>query len=140
MAYGLPALGEYQDGTVPSESMFQKFVDSTAHLASLTKGNDTLDTLSASKELQDPDYDSGWFAISTSTTYDKAHSLGVRPRQVFVWFSSSASPADGDYIEIVRNPSYGNIQLNTTNVRVVTGSQFSLAGATAGFFRILAWI
>lgn len=105
-----------------------------------------------------PNYDSGWFAVTTSTTYTKAHGLGVTPRQIELYHAAVASPGASD--ELVRvchvnsNGSafiYTNDPLgaNATNIFAQTGvAGGGGAGGTVeskrrrsdtGFYRMLAW-
>lgn len=154
MSYGLPSSGEYAAGTSPSQSLFEKIVDSISFLAGLTKGDTTLSTLSASTELQDPDYDSGWFAVSASTLYTKPHgltlnSVAARPRQVVVWFSTSASPADSVDVQDVSNSPISThwLWVSDTNIKVRTNTAVGYpdptnigTNPTSGYYRILAWV
>jgi len=66
-------------------------------------------------------YDSGWFAVSTGTTYTKAHGLGYEPFMVQLWLSDSPFGTD-----LVLPPPHGRqflygmcvVDLDSTNIRV----------------------
>lgn len=100
-------------------------------------------------------YDSGWFAVTGSTTYTKAHGLGITPRRIELYHSAVASPGAGD--ELVRvthvlndtNFAYSQdcVGADATNVYAQSGAS-AATGETVysvrrqsdtGYWRILAW-
>lgn len=86
--YQLRARQFYADvatGTAPL------LVASTTKVANLNA--DQVDGLSLAK------YDSGWFAVSTNTTYSKAHGLGAVPTFINVLYSDTAD-GSGDVVGV----------------------------------------
>lgn len=109
----------------------------------------------AALALPDANYDSGWFAVTTSTTYTKAHGLSGAPRHIEVYHAAVASPGAGDEIVRVTNVydldgtlPQGMLGTDGTNIYAETGSGSSPAAGTvystrrdsdSGYYRILAW-
>jgi len=50
-------------------------------------------------------YDSGWFAVTTNTTYTKAHGLGVEPFMAQLWISDT-SDGSGDVLPAPHGRQY----------------------------------
>lgn len=94
-------------------------------------------------------YDSGWFAVTSNTTYTKAHSLGGAPILVQVMFSTTASPgaADKRYVQygLFNGTDFENfIYHDETNVvlKIQNGPVIDHTDldANSGYARILAWL
>ena len=66
-------------------------------------------------------YDSGWFAVSTNSTYTKTHSLGTTKVLAKVWFSDSSSGASNVF-EQYYDMDYTNagIQLQELTTTAIT--------------------
>ena len=101
-----------------------------------------------------PNYNSGWFAVTKSTTYTKTHGLGVIPSIVVLQFSTTASPSDSDYISSLPlvgfvsgsfiNANHGaKTFFTTTEIRIKTLEYVGVDSAgfsvISGYYRILAW-
>ncbi|HWQ45263.1 MAG TPA: hypothetical protein VN376_00270, partial [Longilinea sp.] len=75
--------------------------------------------------LADPDYDSGWFAVTTGVTYTKAHGLPQQPLLVLIYHSTLANGSDewvwvgGVVTSTTFYPPYG---VDRTNIYVQTGT------------------
>lgn len=80
-------------------------------------------------------YDSGWFAVATSTTYTKTHSLGSTALQATLWFSDSATGASNVF-EVYLRPDQdigGQLyDLTTTDVKIYTDSSNVAQKITSG--------
>jgi len=112
----------------------------------------------------DPEYDSNWvFVASTGTTWSKdlvfSHGLGQRPRNVVVWFSTSATvPDNSSAVYVVNfnsahtgwnNPAEIRIDSSNITIRFISvGYQtvfttWNLNGSWTrrpnGYFRVFAW-
>lgn len=100
-------------------------------------------------------YDSGWFAVTGSTTYTKAHGLGITPRRIELYHSAVAAPGAGDEIvrvtHVLNDTNFAYTQdclgADGTNVYAQSGASAN-PGETVysvrrrsdtGFWRILAW-
>lgn len=99
-----------------------------------------------------PDYDSGYFAVTATTTFTKAHNFAKFPSRVIVEWSSAANGTgarvDQGYVLVsgVLNTAGCVTTVDTTNIVVYTGTYtfsgtgFGFTGnQTAGFYRIRAW-
>jgi hypothetical protein len=103
---------------------------------------------------QHPDFDSGWFAVGSSTTYTYAHLLGATPRRVELWHATSTTPAGGN--ELVRVTQIGQpataavtgdcVGADSTNVYATSTAATGAAtiystrrASNAGAWRIQAW-
>ncbi|MGD0707584.1 MAG: hypothetical protein ABSA51_03930 [Anaerolineaceae bacterium] len=96
-----------------------------------------------------PDYNSGWFAATTSTVYTKAHGLSQYPRLVIVEHSTSATGAselipilvnsDGSIIKGAWGYDATNIYFNSQG----SGTSGVLSNwrrqSGSGYVRIMAW-
>lgn len=94
-------------------------------------------------------YDSGWFAVSTSASYIKTHSLGTTKMVIAVFYSASS---DGSSPMLVRNwdaesgytYGYRIDTISTTNFTVKTAAlgvnliTFPNTSATSGYYRVIA--
>jgi hypothetical protein len=103
--------------------------------------------------LPGADYDSGWFAVTSGTTYTKAHGIGQMPRIVTLWWCASTSagantyPVMSAYSSAPTGGVYSLLYMNATNVVITTGSGTSGActlysttgNSSSGYYRILAW-
>jgi len=113
-------------------------------------------------DKMEPDYDSGWFAVSTRQHYplDLGFNLTDLPMSIQIYFSNNASPqlgADPIY-QIQAGQYYGSggsmgayveiedastIKIHTANNYVIHAWTNSLDGydarATTGFYRVLLW-
>jgi len=99
--------------------------------------------------LADPDYDSGWFAVSTSILYTKAHGMPQQPHLVLIYHSASAAGADewvwvGSVVSATTE--YSPYGVDRTNIYIQTGSNTSSGVlcsarrcATSGYYRVFAW-
>jgi hypothetical protein len=94
-----------------------------------TSGAPVADEQIANKKYVDDHvqkYDSGWFAVSASTTYTKAHGLGSFPTIVQHWYSDT-SDGTGDVVGLgtdngdALNYSSNIVDIDSTNVKVRTG-------------------
>lgn len=104
----------------------------------------------ASIGVPSPDWDSGWFAISHTSTYTKAHGLATIPRLIFIFVAASASPADGDYRVLVGSEHSSGADgveasFNDTNIKLFTATtnimqSDELGNLTSGGARIYAWV
>jgi hypothetical protein len=103
-------------------------------------------------EFPNPDYDSGWFAVTNATSYTKAHNIGANPRIVSLLYCSSTSGANVYPVTCVYNSSpiagtYIPFYINSTNIVIQTGAGTSgactlnatNAQSSSGYYRILAW-
>lgn len=97
------------------------------------------------------DYDSGWFAVTTNTTYTKNHGLGANPRLVSLWHSADAA-GTSEWVQITiagASASYERDILGTTSANIIisTGNTTNLStaastrrGSDGGYYRIFAWL
>jgi hypothetical protein len=105
--------------------------------------------LAPSAQLSTADYDSGWFAVAYGNTYTKAHGLGLTPRLVMLFWSSSSTGASENIpvytVTYASNPDacYG---FDSTNCYVTCGDSSSSgtirstrANSSSGYYRLLAW-
>jgi hypothetical protein len=63
-----------ESGTPPANSVLQYISSTWQHVQGVT-----------------PDYDSGWFTMNVNSSTSKTHSIGVIPRQVMCFVSSSST-------------------------------------------------
>jgi hypothetical protein len=100
-------------------------------------------------QLSDADYDSGWFAVTISATYTKAHGLGQTPRLVTLFWSASSSGAS-ENIPVTAvgysSNSYPVMGFDSTYLYVTTGDSASAgtirstrAISASGYYRFRAW-
>lgn len=100
--------------------------------------------------LPEPDYDSGWFAVTTATTYTKTHNFYALPSRVMLLHNSAADGSGNTYIvhvvETAAGPAKDTTKITTTDVVVRTGNGGSggtlwnmQATSTSGYWRVLAW-
>ncbi len=101
-------------------------------------------------------YDSGWFAVSLNTTYQKTHSLGTNKILITVWYNSSASDTNAQLINTqnerqnsdnndvaacgLRIDDTSNISLHTGNERVAYIMDFSTGEPSApasGYWKVI---
>ena len=101
-------------------------------------------------DVRQPAYDSGWFAVTYNTTYNKAHGLGQLPREVATYWSSVADESNtvGPALPFLNNvgpvsPCYWD----KVNIYCKTGESSSygvlnsMQGKSgSGYFRVLAWV
>ena len=97
-----------------------------------------------------PAYDSGWYAVAHNQTYVKAHGLGQLPREVAVYWSSTADESQtiGLAFAFLQDsgpcsPAYWD----KVNIYTKTGTNSSYgvqhcmqAKSGTGYYRILAWV
>ena len=95
-------------------------------------------------------YDSGWFAVTYNTEYQKTHGLAATPRLMLVLWASTANATEWHLVTAVVHSGTAlrgaALYPSPTAVRVRTGNDPS-AGAIAtpaassggGYYRILAW-
>jgi len=101
--------------------------------------------------IPEPDYDSGYFACTTGTTYAKAHGLLNHPRLVLLFHTTNTTGYDErELVTVVTNAAgveMSPVGITDTYVYVQTGA----AGAgtcvnairrqsATGYYRILAWL
>jgi hypothetical protein len=101
------------------------------------------------------EYDSGWFAVAYNNSYTKAHGLGGAPKFLAIYWCSTATPAAGDYIDLIYTVSQSTlttVSMDDTNL-YATAPNDSAAGtkratgytngavvnSASGYWRILAW-
>lgn len=95
-------------------------------------------------------YDSGWFAVTYGSVYQKAHGLAGTPRHMVVLWASAAQPSDWHVVTTVVNDggAVRGLAMYPTQeaVRVKTGSNAvngtiatPIVGSGAGYYRVLAW-
>lgn len=102
--------------------------------------------------IPDADYDSGWFAVTTSTTYTKAHSIGQVPRFVQLYWCSTSNGAGGIYpvtCVYTASPTSNTVSplyMDATNVYAITGTASGTGTlmstnvrSGSGYYRIMAW-
>lgn len=106
---------------------------------------------SSSSDALAPDYDSGWFSVTTGTFYAKAHGLGKRPRFVICEHCASASDtAIAVHVVVVGLsaapyvvgfPLYDSANVGGTTGTSVTAGTLSCSsgGSAAGYHRYKAW-
>jgi len=96
-------------------------------------------------------YDSGWFAVTTATTYTKTHNLGTTKVLIQIWYSTSSNGSNA--IKIDQNAGGAHdgytvsvINLTTTSLGLQTGASnvcvyFNSSGNEAyyasGYYRII---
>jgi len=151
MAYVTPSV--QATGVLVTASIWnQDVVNNMIHLAGMKSGGTALSALAAGTHLSAPAYDSGWYSVAVDTTYTKAHGLGVTPRHVEVFHSTTATPGSSD--ELVRvtgvSESYGKdvVGVDATNVYVTTGvNTYSYAtvnsrrrDSNTGYHKVMAWV
>lgn len=95
------------------------------------------------------DYDSGWFAVTTSTNYSKTHGFGSLPRMWKVLWSATNDDTGSKYeVGTVKDGTsfLCPISVSTSVIKVKTGSDASAGTvantygvSAAGYYRILAW-
>jgi hypothetical protein len=94
-------------------------------------------------------YDSGWFAVTTTTAYTKAHNLGSVPR-FFIVYHSTASDGSSENVIIgnVMDTTHAKAPIGFTAVNAYYQSGADATSGTcystrrfsnAGYIRILAW-
>jgi hypothetical protein len=95
-------------------------------------------------------YDSGWFAVTLNTLYQKAHGLGGLPRLVVLLWAASPTPSDWHVVTSIlheggaaRGPA---IYPTASAVRIHTGNHAThgtictaVAESGAGYYRVVAW-
>lgn len=97
------------------------------------------------------DYDSGWFAVTSNTTYTKNHGLGANPRLVVLYHSTdSAGSSEWVQVTVVANlGTYDAAVLGTTSTSILisTGTSDTCStvysnrrGSTGGYYRVFAWL
>ncbi len=94
-------------------------------------------------------YDSGWFAVTYNTAYEKAHGLNGMPRHMVVLWAATAQPPSYHFVITVLHeggPCGLAMYPTPTTVRVRTGSNPTggtflspMVSSNAGYYRILAW-
>lgn len=112
-------------------------------LQQLQRRIETLEARLAEKERgeEGPHYDSGWFAVVASQTYNKAHGLPAAPSRIIclVRAGSTYEWAGYRFIDSVGVSSGIDWDRDATNVIVRTKSDLD-GNATTGDVRILAWL
>jgi len=94
----------------------------------------------------EPDYDSGWFAVSNFSYYTKAHGMGTSPRLMLALFSATSSPSASTVISLTYLSNYYTaIGADATNMyartRDYTGYRVDAGTfSTSGYLRLLAWL
>lgn len=94
-------------------------------------------------------YDSGWFAVTTTTAYTKAHNLGSVPR-FFIVYHATAADGSGENVIIgnVMDTTHAKapIGFTATNVYYQSGGDATSGTcystrrfSNTGYIRILAW-
>lgn len=94
-----------------------------------------------------PGYDSGWFAVTTSTTYTKTHGLGVVPKSYILYHSSNSDGSAENVLVFTVGSSLlkNNIGFDTANAYITTvvgsdGVCWSTRRISGGgYYRLLAW-
>jgi hypothetical protein len=96
-----------------------------------------------------PDYDSGWFAVTTATLYTKSHNFGVVPRhwKLFWCSASDGSATNYEVTTVYDGTAYKcPIGSNTSAFKIKTGDSATMgtlvntqAISAAGYYRVLGW-
>lgn len=106
---------------------------------------------SRSDDALAPDYDSGWFAVTTATWYGKTHGLGKRPRFVICEHGTAVSDTNAvSHLVVVGNtaspyilgyPIYDVTTIGgSTGTSTSSGTLASSSGSSAaGYHRYKAW-
>lgn len=99
-----------------------------------------------------PNYDSGWFAVTTGTVYTKVHGLGSVPRAWQLLHSTSSSGTSEQVaVQVVKltgvNTYYGNIGFTADNAVIETSTDAAVGtlastrrNSAAGYYRLLCWL
>lgn len=105
--------------------------------------------LTPEAQISVADYDSGWFAVSTSTTYTKTHGLGQIPRLVLLtWSSSPVGAVENIPVIVVTHASSFNtvaeytatLLYATTGDNATSGTLKNIRKSSgAGYYRFQAW-
>lgn len=106
------------------------------------------------KQILQPSYDSGWFAVAAATLYTLAHGLGNTPRKIELWYSAVAAPTGANEVflcTVIQVPWTGgvggNVSADGTNVYAETGPGGGGGGAilhmgvvaNTGYYRVYVW-
>lgn len=110
-------------------------------------------------DVKTADYDSGWFSVSATTNYTKAHSLSAIPDRVQIQYRINSGDSETGYLALIDLSlsvgSYGGTAASdNTNVYITTGNSVlpyayrntststwvsSATYVTSAYYRILAW-
>jgi hypothetical protein len=97
--------------------------------------------------IGDPDYDSGWFSVTTNQTFTKTHSLGQVPRLTLLLHATNSS-GTGELVPVLlaqqtsaqplsvlgMDPS--NLYIQTPTADIVHSTRRAV---NTGYYRLLAW-
>lgn len=100
--------------------------------------------------IDQPPFDSGWFAVNNNVTYNQAHGLGVIPSRIDLYWGAIAAPTTYVRVHTVMIAASGvrgvYLAANATNVVAITGADATsgtllsnLTNSAAGYYRLLAW-
>lgn len=99
-----------------------------------------------SSGLPTADYDSGWFAVTTFSSYTKSHGLGTIPRLwILLWGSSSTPTSYVRAVTVYIGSAYKGYmgKADSTDIRIRTQDHTmddNYAGSSSGgYMKILAW-
>jgi hypothetical protein len=104
----------------------------------------------ANTGMPDADYDSGWFAVTGSATYTKAHGLSGFPRLVMLFHATDAAgTSEWVLVNVVGATSaYDLGPIGWTSGNIIASSSTATSGtchstrrvSAVGYWRILAWL
>jgi|GEM_PF-4841670 len=133
------------NGQLLTEDHMDKLRENIEFLAGLQANGTALSGLSASNELPLPlaDYDSGWFATTSGSTYLKAHGLSTQPRFYVGMVARVASPTSSDYVQHFVTWNVASVDVDGTNLRFRTIGSYAGGDGdglySSGYGRVLAW-
>jgi len=129
------------DGVTYYKRLGSFYNDASSNIATATITNDNDTSIISS-------YDSGWFAVSGSSSYTKTHSLGTTKLIILLYFSASS---DGSSPMLLRQwdaesgYTYGCLvnSITTTQMTITTAASVALSalpntGAASGYYRVIA--
>lgn len=104
------------------------------------------------RKFPEPDYDSGWFAVSVGAVYTLAHNIGAIPSHVTLLWSASSAGTSVVSVHLVASQSpfsayFDPIGLDATYITARTGSSTAVSStclymgspSASGYWRILAY-
>jgi hypothetical protein len=103
----------------------------------------------APTSLPPADYDSGWFACTYNTVYNKPHGLGTCPRLIMLYHSTdSAGTSEWVKVNLVQSGAYifEVLSCDSSSIYIQTGATNENATcysirrlSSTGFYRLFAW-